>query len=65
MQRSRNVPPLRSQKLKICSDASPSNAAPSPALLPGMEALRDNMGDTLFGVETENVRPLQCRLYDI
>jgi len=46
-----------SQRLKIAATAEPSNVAPNstPPLLKGTETLRDNMGDTLFGVETETV----------
>jgi len=44
-----------SQKIKVATDASPSNLGASQPLLKGMEALRDNMGDSLFGVETETV----------
>jgi len=40
------------QRLKITPDSTPSDlTSTSPALLPRMEALRDNLGDALFGIE--------------
>jgi len=44
-----------SNHVRVSRDAGPSNLASSAPLLKHMDALKDNMGDALFGIEMESV----------
>jgi len=44
-----------SNHLRVSHDAGPSNLASSAPVLENMDALKDNVGDALFGIEMESV----------